>query len=135
MSGIGTKRKRLIGRWLGIAHRIGSNMTYWILTKAGHVIARSTVQHVVTSDMTQPVVQELVKAFDTAITIHLMDDNFQQAEQGVFYLEDEDDDPYDPTLVPTDAEYGDMITDPCPDVDEIDVCDKYLNVFIVLIVI
>jgi hypothetical protein len=38
-------------------------------------------------------------------------------------------------LVPTDAEYGDMITDPCPDVDEIDVCDKYLNVFIVLIVI
>ncbi|KAI2492275.1 Reverse transcriptase (RNA-dependent DNA polymerase) [Fragilaria crotonensis] len=29
-----------IGRWLGIAHRVGSDMTYWILTRAGHVIAR-----------------------------------------------------------------------------------------------
>jgi hypothetical protein len=68
-----------------------------------------------------------VKEFDAAIAICLMDDNFQQAEQGVFYLEDEDNDPYDPTLVPTDAKYGDMITDPRPDVDEIDVYDKYLN--------
>jgi hypothetical protein len=77
--------------------------------------------------MTQTAVQQLVKDFDTAIDIRLMDGNFQQAEQGVFYLEDEDEDPYDPTLVPTDAEYGDMITDPRPDVDEVDVYDKYLN--------
>jgi hypothetical protein len=28
-----TDDQRLIGRWLGIAHCIGSNMTYWILTK------------------------------------------------------------------------------------------------------
>jgi hypothetical protein len=40
-----------IGRWLGIAHRVGSDMTYWILTEAGHVIARSTVQHITTTDM------------------------------------------------------------------------------------
>jgi hypothetical protein len=25
-----------IGRWLGIARRVGSDMTYWILTEAGH---------------------------------------------------------------------------------------------------
>jgi hypothetical protein len=42
-------------------------------------------------------------------------------------MEDEDEDPYDPIMVPTDAEYGDMITDPRPDVDEVDVYDKYLN--------
>jgi hypothetical protein len=116
-----TDDQRLIGRWLEIAHCIGSNMTYWILTKAGHVIARLTVQHIITSDMTQPAVQQLVKDFDTAIEIRLMDGNFQQAEQGVFYLEDEDENPHDPTMVPTDAEYGDMITDPRPDVDDVDV--------------
>ena len=32
---------KMIGRWLGIAHRVGSNMTYWILTQCGKVIARS----------------------------------------------------------------------------------------------
>jgi hypothetical protein len=117
----------LIGRWLGIAHCIGSNMTYWIMTKAGHVIEQLTVQHIITSDMTQPAVQQLVKDFDTAIGIRLIDENFQQAEQCVFYLEDEDEDPHNPTLVPTDAEYGDMITDPRQDVDEVDVYDKYLN--------
>jgi hypothetical protein len=27
-----------LGRWLGIAYRVGSDMTYWILTNAGRVI-------------------------------------------------------------------------------------------------
>ena len=40
-----------IGRWLGIAHRVGSDMTYWILTQSGKVIARSTVQHVIHSEI------------------------------------------------------------------------------------
>jgi hypothetical protein len=31
--------QRKIGRCLGIAHRVGSKMTYWILTKAAKVIA------------------------------------------------------------------------------------------------
>ena len=33
-----------LGRWLGIAHRVGSALTYWILKSNGQVIARSTVQ-------------------------------------------------------------------------------------------
>ena len=32
------------GRWLGIAHRVGSDMTYWVLTESGKMLARSTVQ-------------------------------------------------------------------------------------------
>ena len=32
-----------LGRWLGIAHKIGSAMTYWILTCKGSIIPRSTV--------------------------------------------------------------------------------------------
>jgi hypothetical protein len=62
--------QRLVGRWLGIVeHRIGRNMTYWSWSKAGHVIARSTTQHVTTSDMTQPATWKLIKVLDTAIEL------------------------------------------------------------------
>lgn len=36
------ERKRL-GRWLGIAHKVGQGMTFWILQENGTVVARSTV--------------------------------------------------------------------------------------------
>jgi hypothetical protein len=62
-----TQAQRLIGRWLGIAHQIGSNMTYWVLTKNGKVIAHSTVQHITTTDMAQPAIQDSVRVFDTAV--------------------------------------------------------------------
>ena len=35
-----------IGRWLGISHRVGGLMSYWILTQSGTVISRTTVQRV-----------------------------------------------------------------------------------------
>jgi hypothetical protein len=36
----------LLGRWLGVAHRIGSAMSYYVLKSNGKVIARTTVQRV-----------------------------------------------------------------------------------------
>ena len=35
--------KKQIGRWLGIAHRVGQSMVYHIMNTNGKVIARSTV--------------------------------------------------------------------------------------------
>ena len=35
--------KKQIGRWLGIAHRVGQSMVYYIMNTNGKVIARSTV--------------------------------------------------------------------------------------------
>jgi hypothetical protein len=122
-----TNEQCLIGRWLGTAHQIGSNMTYWILMKSGHVIAWSTVQHVITSDMSQPAIQEQVKAFDTAIELRLADANFMQEEPGIFYMDDEEANKQNDMMIPTDAEYGDMITEPRPEVDDVDVYDEYLN--------
>jgi exo-beta-1,3-glucanase (GH17 family) len=61
-----TQEQWLIGHWLGIAHRIGSNMTYWV-TKSGKVIEHSTVQHITTTDMAQPAIQDSVRVFDTAV--------------------------------------------------------------------
>lgn len=33
-----------IGRWLGVSHKIGQSMSYWILTKYGKIISCTTVQ-------------------------------------------------------------------------------------------
>ena len=41
-----------IGRWLGVAHRVGNLMSYWILTEAGHVIARTMVQRITNLELT-----------------------------------------------------------------------------------
>jgi hypothetical protein len=121
--------QQLLGRWLGIAHRIGSDMTYWIMTQSGNVIARSTVQHVTISDLTNPAVKEVMASFDTAVDQRLDDENHINAEFGVFYFDDEDADdevPVPDHNIPTDDEYGNMIIEPCPDVDT-ETYDRYLN--------
>lgn len=35
-----------LGRWLGVSHRTGTLMSYWILTKECQVLSRTTVQRV-----------------------------------------------------------------------------------------
>jgi hypothetical protein len=119
--------QRKIGRWLGIAHRVGSEMTYWILTKGAMVIARSTVQHVTTTDMEQDAIKAAVQAFDTTIEARLSDENFTINEPGIFYMDDDDADDANEQMIPNDEEYGDMLQDPKPDMDDIETYDKYLN--------
>ena len=40
----------ILERWLGISHKIGSNMCYLLLTVSGKVITQTTVQHVIYTD-------------------------------------------------------------------------------------
>ena len=35
-----------IGRWIGLYHRVGILMSYWILTQKGRVVSRTTDQHI-----------------------------------------------------------------------------------------
>ena len=121
-----------IGRWLGIAHRIGSDMTYWILTEAGNVIARSTVQHITIMDMAIDAIKTRVLTFDDNLLTRLRDKNFQiELPNHVFYLQDEDADMElnDTRDIPLDAEYGDMIQPPKSDADDIEyeTFDRYIG--------
>jgi hypothetical protein len=125
-----TEEQRLIGRWLGIAHRVRSDMTYWVLTKSGRIIARSTVQHITTTDMQQEAIRQLMEVFDTSITARFADEHFVLLEPGLFYLDD-DLEPTAPEDMPTDAEYGDMIQEARPDVD-VESYDRYLNAEVIL---
>jgi hypothetical protein len=115
----GTGKK--LARWLGIAHRVGSDLCYWLLLPNGSVIARTTVQHVTRSDMLVEDVKMQIERFDQQVEQRLNDDNFIIDDPNMtgFYIEDEyaepDDKPTDAGLKPTDDEYGDMMLNERPD--------------------
>ena len=129
---------REIGRWLGVSHRIGSDMCYWIMGESGIPIAETTVQHVTRDDMIDPTIAKQIETFNEALTVRLDDTNFKIAGIDNGFEDDYEDLPqwdkaygdntphdsgYDKDSVPlTDAE------------DEIDpgVLDKYLGTKVIL---
>jgi hypothetical protein len=108
-------------------------MTYWVLTKSGRIIARSTNQHITMTDMQQEAIRQLMEVFDMSITARFADEHFVLLEPGLFYLDDdlEPTEPEDDPNMPMDAEYGDMIQEACPDVD-VEIYDRYLNAEVIL---
>ena len=59
--------ERLHGRWLGVAHRIFSLMSYWILTQTGSVIARTAVQQVTSLEYQVDENKDIFREFDLEI--------------------------------------------------------------------
>lgn len=49
-----TADPKQLARWLGISHRIGSDMCYWLITESGQIISKSSVQHVIKGRISQP---------------------------------------------------------------------------------
>jgi hypothetical protein len=64
-AGLGENR---IGRWLGVAHRVGNLMSCWILTEAGRVIARTTVQRITNLELTTDKVKQRCSHYDQWVT-------------------------------------------------------------------
>jgi hypothetical protein len=60
-----------------LAHHIGSDMCYWILTKLGQVISTTMVQHVTCLDTTKPEIAALIELFNEAVNRRLDDTHFQ----------------------------------------------------------
>jgi hypothetical protein len=79
-----------LGRWLGVAHRVGSDMCYWVINENGNVLARTTVQHVPDIDLRTDMIRNKAEAFQNALVTRLDDANFMadNAEAEGFYMED-----------------------------------------------
>ena len=45
---------RRLGRWLGISHRVGSDMCYWLITESGKLVSKTSVEHVILDDYLNP---------------------------------------------------------------------------------
>jgi hypothetical protein len=57
-----------IGRWLGVSHRVGGLMPYWVLTMRGTVISRTTVQKVTNLHKETDKVKANISEFDIKIS-------------------------------------------------------------------
>ena len=105
--------KRDIGRWIGISHRIGSDMCYWIVTKSGTVIAETTVQHFTRDDSLNDEHSKQLDVVNESIRAATNDKNFQlqDSERHVCI----DTDPWDSAYgdsnerTPSDEDYGDSL--------------------------
>ena len=81
----------MFGRWLGVSHRVGNLMSYWILTTNGRVISRTTVQRVTNLESTTTEVKQRIQEFDERIAELLKDDNHVIREGNERQLQDWDD--------------------------------------------
>jgi hypothetical protein len=81
----------MFGRWLGVSHRVGNLMSYWILTTNGRVISRTTVQQVTNLEMTTVEVKQRINEFDARIAELLKEDNHVIQEGNKRQLQDWDD--------------------------------------------
>ena len=52
-----------LGLWLGVPHRVGSNMSHWILPKSSIVVFHTTVQHITREDQAIPNCRDNVTQF------------------------------------------------------------------------
>ena len=59
--------KTHIGKWLGVSHRIGPLVSYWILTVQGTVIFRTTVQRITLFETHTAENKEQFRLFDLSV--------------------------------------------------------------------
>jgi hypothetical protein len=136
-----TENTRRLARWLGVSHRVGSDLSYWLITESGKIISKTSVEHVTRDDYLQAEIKAEIDRFNRRIEESLDDANFVVDGEGEFdsmYLEDIDDENHlgirhaNDLNTPTAAEYDDMHTDDRPDDDDEEAIDKYLNVELIM---
>lgn len=79
------------GRWLGVSHRVGNLMSYWILTLACRVISRTTVQRITNLELQTEEVRERCKEYNIAIKDAMHQENHALPDAGQWQLQDWDD--------------------------------------------
>jgi hypothetical protein len=52
------ENRRKLAKWLGVAHRVGQALCYYLLPPSGKPIVRSTVQPVSHDELKDPIVQK-----------------------------------------------------------------------------
>ena len=65
-----------LGRWIGVSHKVGQLMSYWILTSSGHVISCVTVQRLTNADQQTDEWRKKMEQYDAKIKERLDITNF-----------------------------------------------------------
>jgi hypothetical protein len=106
---------RKLGRWIGVAHDVGSPMTFWVLPQSCKVLARSTVTSLTDDELSDPVVKARMVELDLSIKNKIgdtlvdedIDDELADLLPHVpddIFLADADDEPAEPDAAMPDAD-------------------------------
>jgi hypothetical protein len=101
--------RRKLGKWIGVAHRVGQALCYYILPESSHPIVRSTVQALTNDEVNSKVIQEQIKLLDNKI----MDSIAVDGDIGAVIpqeLQDEDYEIYTPMEPEADKPEADAFT-------------------------
>ena len=60
--------EQILCRWLGISHRVGSQLTYYVIKSNRQVISRSSVQRLSKVERSTEKYKTLCKQFDESLT-------------------------------------------------------------------
>ena len=126
-----SEEPRKLGRWLGMAHRVGSDLCYWILTASGKVLARTTVQHVTALETSDGDIRMHVDTFNKIVKERLDDTAVTDNDTpGLGFLKDVElinEESRRLGQAPSDLEYGDMLVEDKPEADDHPEYDKYIG--------
>ena len=135
-----TDTVRRLGRWLGVSHRVGSDLCYWVATDSRQLVSKTSVEHVTQEDYLQADIRKQIDEFNQKLEDQLDDANFRlniDEEADLSFLEDiEIDDSGGVTtehgVAPDDEEYGDMLRGEQPEDDDEEAIDCYLNMELIM---
>ena len=65
-----------LGRWIGVSHKVGQLMSYWILTSSGHVISCVTVQRLTNAEQQTDEWKKKMNNYDKKVKERLDISNF-----------------------------------------------------------
>lgn len=119
-----SEHDRELARWMGVAHRVGSDMCYWLMPVSGIPVVNTTVQHVTLEDLRNPEIKARVEEFNTKLDERLNDTNFVLPGNDLDHYYPRDS--YEIDVV-EDAENGDFDDDGDPDDDNVDAYDKLIG--------
>jgi hypothetical protein len=137
-----TDHTRRLAQWLGVLRRVGSDLSYWLITDSSKIISKTSVEHVTHDNYLQTEKKAEIDEFNKKIDESLANANFAIKGEGEFdsmYLDDIDDD-MNPGVtcennrnMPSESlDYRDMLTNERPDDEDEEAVDKYLNVEIIM---
>ena len=58
---------RRLERWLGVSHRVRSNMCYWLITESGKLISKTSLEHVTRNYMLASGTKQQIDTFNTKL--------------------------------------------------------------------
>ncbi len=82
---------RQMAWWLGILHRVGLDLCYWLITGSGKIVSSTSVEHVIHDDYLQEDIKKQIDDFNQKLEDALDDANFQVDGDGKYtsmYLND-----------------------------------------------